>query len=61
MSVQGDVVVANSLEGVGPFYALFGGVGWVDTDALAYAAKLVGVGCVPVRSHLWMESEGSMI
>ena len=61
MLVQGGVVVANSLEGVGPFYALFGGVGWVDTNALAYAAKLVGVGCVPVRSNSWMTSEGSML
>ena len=32
--VQGGVVVANSVEGVGPFYSLFDGVGWVDVDAL---------------------------
>ena len=50
----------NSVEGVGPFYSLFGGVGWVDADALAYATKLVGVVCVPVRTHSWMASEGAM-
>ena len=34
-SVQVDVVVANSVEGVGPLYLLFGGVVWVDAYALA--------------------------
>ena len=33
--VQGDVFVANSVEGVGEFYYLFGGVGWVDAYDLA--------------------------
>ena len=35
LQVQGDVVIANSVEGVGYFYSLFGGVGWVDVYALA--------------------------
>ena len=54
----------NGVEGVGPFYALFGWVGWVgwvDTNALAYVAKLVGVGCVAFGSHSRMTSEGSML
>ena len=47
MAVDRDVLVADWLESVGALDSLFCGVGRADTNALAQAAKLIGIGLIP--------------